>query len=92
METRIDFSASKDVSDAFDELFVTCQKFTKISGEDFETIRNSCVARASGPMRGLIKSASDTNHLFEILAEEKKYCNWMNVRFLKTIAIACGNK
>ena len=92
MEIRIDFSASKDVLDAFDKLFATCQKVTKISGEDFKTIRNSCVARASEPLRGLIKSASDTNHLFEILAENNKYCNWMNVRFLKTIAIACGNK
>ena len=43
-------------------------------------------------MRGLIKRATDTHCLFEILADNNKYCNWMNVSFLEVIAIACGNK
>jgi len=64
----------------------------KVSSEEFRTIRNSCVARASKPLRGLIKCATDSHCLFEILAENNKYCNWMNVDFLKVIAIACGNK
>ena len=89
---EVDFSAYKDVSNAFDQLFYVCQKAIKVSKENFETIRNSCVARASEPLRGLIKRATDTRRLFEILAENDKYCNWMDVRLLKVIATACGNK
>ena len=89
---EINFSAYDDVSNAFDKLFTICQKATKVSSEEFRTIRNSCVARASEPLRGLIKCATDTHCLFEILADNNKYCNWMNVSFLKVIAIACGNE
>ena len=89
---EINFSAYDDVSDAFAKLFAVCQKALNVSGEEFKTIRNSCVARASEPLGGLIKSASDTHCLFEILAHNNKYCNWMNVSFLKVMAIACDNK
>ena len=89
---EINFSAHDDVSNAFAELFTVCQKVIKVSSEEFRTIRNSCVARASEPLRGLIKRAPDTPCLFEILADNNQYCNWMNVSFLKVIAIACGNK
>ena len=88
----VDFRAYKDVSNAFDRLFYVCQKAIRVSKENFKTIRNSCVARASEPLRGLIKRTSDTHCLFEILADNNKYCNWMNVSFLKVIAIACGNE
>ena len=91
-EIKINFSAYDDVSNAFDKLFTICQKATKVSSEEFKTIRNSCVARASEPLRGLIKCATDTHCLFEILADNNKYCNWMNVSFLKVIAIACDNE
>ena len=89
---KVDFSAYEDVSDAFDVLFTICQKAIKVSSEEFKAIRNLCIARASEPLRGLVKRATDTHCLFEILAENNKYCNWMNVRFLKVIANACGNK
>ena len=89
---KINFSAFKDVSSAFAELFTICQKAVKTSSEEFRTIRNTCVAQASEPLRGLIKRAIDAVCLFEVLADNNKYCNWMNVRFLKVIAIACGNK
>ena len=91
-EMKVNFSAYDDVSNAFAELFTICQKAIKVSSEEFRTIRNSCVARASEPLRGLIKRATDTHCLFEILADNNKYCNWMNVSFLKVMAIACGNK
>ena len=91
-EMKVNFSAYNDVSNAFDKLFSICQKAIKISSEEFKTIRNSCVARASEPLRGLIKRAGDTHCLFETLADNNKYCNWMNVSFLKVIAIACGNE
>ena len=89
---KIDFSAYKDVSNAFDVLFAICHKAAKASNENFTAIRNSCVARASEPLRSLLKDATKTDHLFAILAENNKYCNWMNVRFLEIIANACGNK
>ena len=89
---KVNFSAYDNVSDAFAELFTICQRATKVSSEEFRTIRNTCVAYASEPLRGLMKCATDTHCLFEILADNNKYCNWMNVSFLKVIAIACGNK
>ena len=89
----MNFSSYDDVLDAFTKLFTTCQKtINPASSEEFKTIRNSCVLRASEPMRGLIKRATDTSCLFEILADSQKHCNWINVSFLKAIAIACGNK
>ena len=92
MEMKIDFSAYKDVSDAFDALFAMCQKAIKVSSEEFKTVRNSCLARASEPLQTLINRTTDTHCLFKVLAVNNKYCNWMNVKFLKVIAIACGNK
>ena len=88
----INFNAYEDVSVAFTTLFTICQKATKVSSEEFGTIRNSCVARASEPLRGLIKCAKDTDWLFKTLADNTQHCNWMNVSFLEVIAIACGNK
>ena len=87
----VDFKVYKDVSDAFALLFATCQKATKVSKDEFGAIKASCLTRASGPLRGFIKSATDIQCLFEILAENNKYCNWMDVRFLTVIASACGN-
>ena len=91
-EMEIDFSVYKNVCNAFAKLFTICQRATEVSTEKFKTIRNSCAAQASEPLRSLIKRTTDTHRLFEILAVDNKYCNWMNVRFLKVIAIACGNK
>ena len=88
----INFNAYDNVSNAFDKLFTICQKATKVSSEEFRAIRNSCVARASEPLRGLMKCATDALCLFEVLADNHKYCNWMNVSFLQVIAIACGNE
>ena len=90
-KTEIDFGAFTDVANAFAQLFTICQKATKVSTEEFKTIRNSCVTRASEPLRGLIKRTTDIHCLFEILADNHKYCNWMNVSFLTVIAIGCGN-
>ena len=89
---EINFEACEDVLDAFDQLFAICQRAAKVSREEFRAIRNSCVARASEPLCSLMKCATDIHCLFEVLAVNKKYCNWMDVRFLKIIAIACDNK
>ena len=89
---EVNFNMYKDVSNAFAQLFTICQRAIKISSEEFRTIRNSCVAQASEPLRDLMSHATDAHHLFEILAKNNKYCNWINVSFLEVIAIACGNK
>ena len=92
IEMEINFGPCEDVLDAFDQLFAVCQRAAKVSREEFRAIRNSCVARASEPLCSLMKRATDIHCLFEVLAVNKKYCNWMDVRFLKIIAIACDNK
>jgi len=37
-------------------------------------------------MKDLIKAAQNIQHLFEILAQNHSYCNWMEVRLLKAVA------
>ena len=94
-KTTIDFAAYKDVHAAFDDLFVLCKNTTcavKISNDHFKIIRNLCLGRASEPLRSSIKLATDTQGLFKIFAENKKYCNCMDVRFLKVIAIGYNNE
>ena len=89
---QINFSRFKDVSSAFTKLFTVGQNTVKASNKEFETIRNSCVVQASEPLRGLIRHSTNIHCLFKVLADDNKYCNWINVRFLKVIAIACGNE
>ena len=55
-------------------------------------IRNSCVAQAEEPLCSLLKQAPDSHHLFEALALNKPYCNWMRINFLEVIAIAYGKQ
>ena len=55
-------------------------------------IRNSCVAQAKEPLCSLLKQAPDSHHLFEVLAVNKPYCNWMRINFLEVIANAYGKK
>ena len=55
-------------------------------------IRNSCVAQAEEPLCSLLKQAPDSHHLFEVLAVNKPYCNWMRINFLEVIANAYGKR
>ena len=89
---KIDFNAIDNISIAFSQLLATITQVLENSTEDFRNIRSSCVARASEPLRDLIKHATNTHHLLKIFFDNKEYCNWMDVRFLKVIANACGNK
>ena len=90
---NVNFNLYEDVADAFVKLFTVCQQVIKMSSnEKFRTIKNSCISRAGKPLGGLIKRATDTDGFFEILADNNKYCNWMNISLLSTMAIACGNE
>ena len=88
----MDFSAYKDVSNAFVQLFSVCQKAIRVSKDTFKTIKHSCVARAAEPLRGLLKHTTDIDCLFEVLSENDKFFNWMDVRLLEAIAFSCGNE
>ena len=88
----IDFETYKDVVDAFQKLFLTCQNAAKISSDNFETIRTQCVGRAPISLCGKLKCATDVDKLFSILFENNEYCNWMNVTFLKVVANGCADK
>jgi len=70
---------------------------TKIKEVHFPIVKNLCVGRAgSGPMKTAIKATHDINSLFESLNDNSTYCNWMNIKYLETIATAVaaasGNK
>ena len=54
-------------------------------------IRNACVARVNHKLGQQIKKTHDIDSLFQLFAENKAYCNWMNVRLLEVVANASGN-
>ena len=85
----MNFAEFQDVSLAFSTLLSRLQKEIKI--EDFEIIRNACVARASHKLSEQIKKTQDIDSLFQLFADNKACCNWMNIRFLEVIANASGN-
>ena len=85
----LNFADFEDVSLAFSTLLSRLQKEIKI--KDFVIIRNACVARASQKLSDQIKRTQDTDSLFQVFADNKAYCNWMNIRFLEVIANASGN-
>ena len=86
----MDFTKYEDVSLAFSALFSRLQKEIK-SYEDFLIIKNACVARANQKLSKEIKGTQDINSFFQLFAENKPHCNWLNIRFLEVIAIASGN-
>ena len=94
-EINIDFSVYKDVLTAFNKLLNACYETArKASDSDgkFQVIRNACIARANVTLHSQLKKATNICSLFEILADNNRYCNWMNVMFLKVIAIACDSE
>ena len=67
-EMKIDFSSYNHVSYAFDSLLAIFQQdMAKVSSDKFTAIKASCEARASEPLRDLIKCASDIDHLLKTI-------------------------
>ena len=87
---EINFADFKDVSLAFNALFSRLQKEVR-RHYDFVDVKTACVTRANEKLTAEIKKTQDTNSLFELLAENKAHCNWLNIRFLEVIATATGN-
>ena len=88
---RMHFGGYEDVNTAFAKLFTVCKETVKFSDENFDLIRNSCVTRSSEPLRKVLKQTTNTDDLFEVLSENNKYCNWMDVTYLKAIATVSDN-
>lgn len=89
LTTPINFVDFNNVVDAFTELM---RIFTEeLSGAKFETIRALCLPRASRRLQDKICKTTDIHSLFELLARNPFYFNWMKVEYLQTMAIASGN-
>ena len=87
---EINFAEFKDVSLAFNALFSMLQKEVR-RYHDFVVLKTACVIHANEKLTAEIKKTQDTSSLFELLAENKAHCNWLNIRFLEVIATAIGN-
>ena len=87
---EINFAEFKDVSLAFNALFSRLQLEVR-RYHDFLILKAACVTRANEKLTAEIKKTQDTNSLFELFAENKAHCNWLNIRFLEVIATATGN-
>ena len=87
---NLNFAEFEDVSLAFSTLLSRLQKHINI--KDFGIIKNACVARASHKLSEQIKKTQDNDSLFQLFADNKEYCNWMNIRFLEVIANASENR
>ena len=89
-DDTLDFTEYEDVSLAFSALFSRLQKEIK-SYKDFMIIKNACVARANPKLSKEIKRTQDVDSFFQLFADNKTLCNWLNIRFLEVIVTASGN-
>ena len=53
-----------------------------VNDDEFQIIKNACMAQADKLLCSLLHSASNSHCLFRILAENKLYCNWIRINFL----------
>jgi len=63
----------------------------ELSDANFETIRTICLTRANRRLQNEISRTTNIHDLFALLACNPFYFNWMNVEYLRTMAIAAGN-
>ena len=86
----LDFAKFDDVSLAFSALFSRFQDEVK-RYENFVVIKYACVAHANQKLSKEIKRTQDSNSLFQLFADNKAHCNWLNIKFLEVIATASAN-
>ena len=90
---KINFKEIENVSSAFSTLFSIFQKvISTLKDDEFQIIKNACMAQADELLCNLLHSASNSHCLFRILAENKVYCNWIRINFLEIIAYAHVNQ
>ena len=86
---NINFKEIENVSSAFSTLFSIFQTvISALNDDEFQMIKNACMAQADESLCSLFHSAPNSHCLFRILAENKLYCNWIHVNFLEIIAYA----
>ena len=87
----LNFTNFEDVALAFSALFSRLQKEVKLeSDEEYYVIKTACLARANRQLGNQIRKMGNIHDLFELFAENKPHCNWLNIRFLEVIATAYG--
>ena len=87
--TIVNFADFENVADAFSALMKVFAD--ELDGTKFESIRAICLLRASKRLQSEISKTTNVHSLFELLACNPFYFNWMKVEYLQTIAIASGN-
>ena len=91
-EDKINFEEFDSVPAAFSRLFGIFQKvIIGVNDKDFLIIRNTCISQTVEPLRSLLQSAVDSSCLFQVLATNNKYCNWIRINILEIIANASEN-
>ena len=79
---KVDFNEIENVFTAFSTLFSIFEKvISSLSDDEFQIIKNACIAQADESLCSLLVSASNSHCLFRILAENKSYCNWICINF-----------
>ena len=59
---------------------------------DFSIVKNACLSQyADKKLIKEIQRIRDFDHLFELFAVNKLYCNWINITFLEVIVNASAN-
>ena len=86
--TGVDFSEFSNVAVAFSTLFSEIE--IGVEGIKFKIIRNACMTQVDSALSEQFKNTQDTDSLFQFFAENKAYCNWLNIHFLEVIANASG--
>ena len=82
--------ADLNVVDAFTKLKTVFKN--ELSDADFSTICEGCLSRAIRRLRSEMEKITNIHDLFKLLACNPIYFNWMNVQYLRTIAVASDNK
>jgi len=87
---QVNFASFETVTEAFSILMSKLQLNVKHS--KFQAARSLCIAKADKSLKDQFEKANDFDDLFDVLARNNLYCNWMNVKFFKEIAIVSQNE
>ena len=89
--SEVDFTKhGNNAYQAYVELLAIFQ--TAAAFLDFPTIKTSCIASARGTLKSEIYKVTSRDELFNLLALNELYCNWMRITFFEAIVFATKNK
>ena len=87
--TVIDFAECANVADAF--AILTRVSIKELHKANFETVKIICLPRADKELKNKIRRTTNINSLIELLNNNPMYFNWMDVEYLRIMAIAAEN-